>query len=173
MALLLVLVVLFAVERVYAERRPLLRGLYAAAAALSLAAIGVSESRAALVGIVAGGIGLALLLIRSWRSRSIALVALVLVFGAMLAIPGVGTRAASIVDFRNDRSAMDRFYLAEASWEMFVDHPVTGVGIQAWTVDEPAAIRYLCQKNIFGVITNRPDLAIPAREEALREVREE
>ena len=42
-----------------------------------------------------------------------------------------------------------------------------GVGIQAWTVDEPQAIRYLCRKGIFGVITNRPDLALTARAEAV------
>jgi glycerophosphoryl diester phosphodiesterase len=57
--------------------------------------------------------------------------------------------------------------------EVIQEIHAAGVGIQAWTVDEPAAIRYLCQKNIFGVITNRPDLAILAREEALQEVREE
>jgi O-antigen ligase len=137
LALLLVLVVLFAAERVWSERRPLVRSLYAGAAVLSLAAIGVSESRAALVGIVVGGIALALLLIRSWRGRGVALVAMLLAFAAMLAIPGVGARAASIVDFRNDASAMDRIYLAEASWEMFVDHPVTGVGIQAFRAAYP------------------------------------
>jgi len=43
-----------------------------------------------------------------------------------------------------------------------------GVGIQAWTVDDPAAIRHLCEMGVFGVITNRPDLAIPARAEALK-----
>lgn len=137
MALLLVLAALFAVERVYAERRPPLRALYAAAGALSLAAIGVSESRAALIGIVVGGVALAALLIRSWRGRGVALVALALAFAAMLALPGVGARAASILDFGDDPSAMDRIYLAEASWEMFRDNPLTGVGIQAFRAEYP------------------------------------
>jgi hypothetical protein len=38
-------------------------------------------------------------------------------------------------------------------------------------VDEPAAIGYLCRKNVFGVITNRPDLAIPVRDALSAEVR--
>ncbi len=43
-----------------------------------------------------------------------------------------------------------------------------GVGVQAWTVDEPAAVQYLCRKNVFGVITNRPDIAMKAREDVLK-----
>ena len=38
-----------------------------------------------------------------------------------------------------------------------------GVGIQAWTVDDPAVIQYLYSRDVFGVITNRPDMAISVR----------
>lgn len=137
MALLLVLTALFAAERVWSETRMPLRLGYAACAAISLAAIGISYSRAALVGIVVGGVMLAALLIRSTRGRLVALVALGVAFAAVLAIPGVSERAQSIVDFRSDASAMDRIYLAEASIEMFADRPLTGVGIQAFRAAYP------------------------------------
>jgi glycerophosphoryl diester phosphodiesterase len=42
-----------------------------------------------------------------------------------------------------------------------------GVGIQAWTVDKPAPIQYLCLKGVYGVITNWPDQALIARKQAL------
>lgn len=137
-ALLLVLSALFAAERVFAERRPSRRALYAGAAALALAGIGVSYSRAALVGIAVGALVLGALLIRSARGRLVFLAALVLVFALVLAIPGVGERAYSIIDFTGDDSAMDRVYLSEVSIEMFADRPVTGVGIQAFRAAYPS-----------------------------------
>jgi O-antigen ligase len=137
MALLLVLSALFAAERVFTARRASHRWLYAGAAALALAGIGVSFSRAALVGIVVGAVVLGALLIRRMRDRLVFLAALALLLTAVLAIPGVGTRAASIVDFTGDASAMDRVYLSEVSLEMFADNPATGVGIQAFRAAYP------------------------------------
>ncbi len=137
-ALLLVLAALFAAERVFAERRPSHRALYAGAVALALAGIGVSYSRAALVGIAVGAVVLGAMLIRRTRDRLVFLAALVLVFAAVLAIPGVSERAYSIVDFTGDASAMDRVYLSEVSIEMFADHPLTGVGIQAFRAAYPS-----------------------------------
>ncbi|MBN1192435.1 MAG: O-antigen ligase family protein [Coriobacteriia bacterium] len=132
MALLLVLSTLFAIERVWTTRRPAMRWAYIAAAVLALAGIGVSYSRAALVGIVFGGLALGMLLIRHGRGRLAFAAVLALVLALMLAIPGVDTRAESIVDFQSDASAMDRVYLAQVSLEMFADRPLTGVGIQAF-----------------------------------------
>jgi len=137
MALLLVLSALFAAERVWTAERASHRWLYAGAAALALAGIGVSFSRAALVGIVVGAVVLGALLIRRTRDRLVFLVALVALFAAVLALPGVGERAYSIVDFTGDASAMDRVYLSEVSVQMFADHPVTGVGIQAFRAAYP------------------------------------
>lgn len=137
MALLLVLSALFAAERVWTCKRRSHRWLYAGAAALALVGIGVSYSRAALVGIPVGAVMLGAMLIRRARDRVVFLVALAALFAAVLAIPGVGARAYSIVNFTGDPSAMDRIYLSEASIEMFVDHPLTGVGIQAFRAAYP------------------------------------
>jgi O-antigen ligase len=137
MALLLVLSALFAAERAWTSNRGLHRWLYAGAAALALVGIGVSFSRAALVGIVVGAVVLGALLLRRTRDRLIFLAALVLLFTLVLAIPGVSERAESIIDFTGDASAMDRVYLSEASLEMFADHPITGVGIQAFRAAYP------------------------------------
>ncbi len=138
LALLLVLAALFAAERVWTSARPAHRWIYAGAVALTLAGIGVSYSRAALVGIVVGAVALGAILIRSVRGRVVFLGALVLLFAAVLAIPGVGERAYSIIDFTGDASAMDRVYLSEVSIEMFADHPLTGVGIQAFRAAYPS-----------------------------------
>ncbi len=137
MALLLVLAALFAAERAFATPRLVHQALYAGAVALALAGIGVSFSRAALVGIVVGAVVLGALLIRRARERVAFLVGLVALFALVLVIPGVGERAYSIVDFTGDASAMDRVYLSEVSIEMFADHPVTGVGIQAFRAAYP------------------------------------
>ncbi|MRS12223.1 MAG: hypothetical protein EG823_04020 [Actinobacteria bacterium] len=137
MALLLVLAVLFAAERVWRASRASHRALFAGAAALALAGIGVSYSRAALVGIAVGGLALGLLLVRRARDRLVFVMALVLLFGLVLFIPGVGERAYSIVDFRGDASAMDRVYLSGVSLQMFADHPIAGVGIQAFRAAYP------------------------------------
>lgn len=137
LALLLVLVVLFSAERVWVARRLGVRALYAASTLLSLGAIGVTLSRAALVGIVVGGIVLATLLVSRMRDRAIVVVTLGVVLAAVLSLPGVSQRAESILDFRSDASAMDRVYLAEVSLEMFRDHPLTGVGIQAFRAAYP------------------------------------
>lgn len=137
LALLLVLSALFAAERVWTSERASHRGLYAGAVALALGGIGVSYSRAALVGIVVGAVALGAMLIRRMRDRLVFLATLVLLFAALLAIPGVGERAYSIIDFTGDASAMDRVYLSEVSIEMFADHPLTGVGIQAFRAAYP------------------------------------
>lgn len=137
MALLLVLSVLFAAERAFAADRLAHKALYAGAVAVALAGIGVSFSRAALVGVAVGAVILGALLIRRARERVAFLVGLVALFALVLAIPGVGERAYSIVDFTGDASAMDRVYLSEVSIEMFADHPVTGVGIQAFRAAYP------------------------------------
>ncbi|MDO8848147.1 MAG: O-antigen ligase family protein [Coriobacteriia bacterium] len=137
MALLLVLSALFAAERAFSTSRLAHQALYAGAVALALAGIGVSFSRAALVGIVVGAVVLGALLIRRARERVAFLVGLVALFALVLVIPGVGERAYSIVDFTTDASAMDRVYLSEVSIEMFADHPVTGVGIQAFRAAYP------------------------------------
>lgn len=136
-ALLLVLTALLAAERAWRASRAQDRVLFAGAAALALAGIGVSYSRAALVGVVVGGLALGLLLVRRTRDRLVFVTALTLLFALVLAIPGVGERALSIVDFRSDASAMDRVYLSEVSLEMFADHPITGVGIQAFRAAYP------------------------------------
>lgn len=138
LALLLVLAALFAAERVWTSARASHRWLYAGAVALALAGIGVSYSRAALVGIAVGAVALGAMLIRRTRDRLVFLGALVLVFAAVLAIPGVSERAYSIIDFTGDASAMDRVYLSEVSIEMFVDHPLAGVGIQAFRAAYPS-----------------------------------
>lgn len=136
-ALLLVLSALFAAERAFAAERMTHKALYAGAVALALASIGVSFSRAALIGVAVGAVVLGALLIRCARERVAFLVGLVALFALMLAIPGVGERAYSIVDFTGDASAMDRVYLSEVSVEMFADHPLTGVGIQAFRAAYP------------------------------------
>lgn len=151
MALLLVLSALFAAERVWTCTRTPHRWLYAGAAALALAGIGVSYSRAALVGIPVGAVVLGAMLIRRARDRVAFLLALVALFAAVLAIPGVGERAYSIVDFTGDASAMDRVYLSEASIEMFADHPVTGVGIQAFRAAYP---RYADERVTIDPVTD-------------------
>lgn len=138
MALLLVLALLFAVGRVWVSPKPLARIAYAVAAVLSFVGIAVSYSRAALVGVLVGGVVLGALLIRRTRDRLAFVVALVALFAVLLAIPGVGARALSIVDFKGDASAMDRVYLSEVSVKMFADHPLTGVGIQAFRAAYPA-----------------------------------
>ncbi|MHB8761889.1 MAG: O-antigen ligase family protein [Coriobacteriia bacterium] len=137
MALLLVLTMLCAAERAWRATRPASRLANAAVVALSLGAIAMSLSRAALIGVVVGVIILGALLIRAPRSRAIAAIALGAALAAVLAIPGVGSRAASIIDFRSDASAMDRVYLAGTSLEMFADRPLTGVGIQAFRAAYP------------------------------------
>lgn len=137
MALLLVLAALFAAERAFAAETLGRTGLCAAAVALALAGIGVSFSRAALVGVAVGAVVLGALLIRGARERIAFLAGLVLLFALVLAIPGVGERAYSIVDFTADASAMDRVYLSEVSVLMFADHPVSGVGIQAFRAAYP------------------------------------
>lgn len=136
-ALLLVLSALFAAERAFAAERLTRKALYAGAVVLALAGIGVSFSRAALIGVAVGAVVLGALLIRRARERVAFLVGLVALFALVLAIPGVGERAYSIVDFTTDSSAMDRVYLSEVSVEMFADHPVTGVGIQAFRAAYP------------------------------------
>lgn len=137
MALLLVLSALFAAERVFGAVRPSDRALYAGAVALSLAGIGVSYSRAALVGIVVGAVVLGALLIRSSRGRMSFVAGLIALLALALVLPGVGERARSIVDFRGDASAMDRVYLSGVSVRMFAAHPITGVGIQAFRAAYP------------------------------------
>jgi|WetSurMetagenome_2_1015567.scaffolds.fasta_scaffold174444_2 glycerophosphoryl diester phosphodiesterase len=44
-----------------------------------------------------------------------------------------------------------------------------GVPVQVWIVDEPAAIRRLLDWGVDGVITDRPDLAVPVVTEFIRE----
>lgn len=138
MALLLVASALLAAAAAWSARSPRVRATYGAAAVLSIAGIGVSLSRAALVGVVVGLVLLALLLVRGGRSRLMALAALVALTALLLAIPGVGSRARSIVDFRSDASAMDRVYLSGVSVAMFQAHPLTGVGIEAFRAAYPS-----------------------------------
>lgn len=40
-----------------------------------------------------------------------------------------------------------------------------GVGAQVWTVDDEARARWLCEHDVYGIITNRPDMALRVRGE--------
>lgn len=40
-----------------------------------------------------------------------------------------------------------------------------GVGAQVWTVDDEARARWLCEHDVYAIITNRPDVALRVRKE--------
>jgi len=166
MALLLVLGVLFAVERAWTRAEGPVRWVAAGAAVLGVVGIGVSYSRAALIGIVVGIVVLGVLLVRRARYRLLFAGAVVVLLAALLAIPGVADSAGTIVDFQDDPSAMDRVYLSEVSLKMFADHPITGVGIQAFRAAYP---RYEDDRVSIDPVTDghQMPLSVPAETGAL------
>jgi glycosyltransferase involved in cell wall biosynthesis len=138
LAILLVLAALLAVERGVKADHAVETVSYALAAALCAIGIALTLSREAYVGLAVGLLVLVVVAAPRLRSAIAWLAAAAILVAALALIPGVGSRAGSIVAFRGDSSAMDRIYLSGASARMFQQHPLTGVGISAFSAAYPA-----------------------------------
>ena len=83
------------------------------------------------------------------------------VAAVVMAIPGVGSRLATLGDTTTtagavaDESLTDRFGAAQVSTHMFLDHPLLGVGVHNFEVVEPAYLRF---SGIGGAATAPHDL---------------
>jgi probable O-glycosylation ligase (exosortase A-associated) len=112
------------------ERRRLVRWAAFAMAALSMLTILFTFSRG---GLLTLGIVGALLIWRS-RRRALALAVLGLGLVGFLLASSEGLRdeyvrrAGTIAEYETDNSAMGRIEAWKTSWQVFLDHPVTGVG---------------------------------------------
>ena len=108
--------------------RPPLKLLYAAGTLASLAAIGLSHSRAGYIGIIAG----MSVLLWTHRPRIRFGPAMAPLAGCVVLVlwqGGVAQRALTLADYASDPSSMDRIYLSEVSLRMFADRPLFGVGL--------------------------------------------
>jgi O-antigen ligase len=101
-------------------------------AAITVAALALTYSRNAWLGLAAGALGLVLTARRS--ARVVGILAVVLVLGAV-AMPGpVAQRARSIVNLE-DPTARDRVAMWRSGLAMIAEHPLLGVGpgeVRAW-----------------------------------------
>lgn len=113
------------------QRLPWRRMMYGAAAAVLLAELMFTQSRGALLALPVAVIVWTFLLGRRYR-RYLAVVVLLVV--GLLALPGVGSRLATLGDpgqagtGAGDGSLVLRAYALRTGLAMFADHPVAGVG---------------------------------------------
>lgn len=132
LAFLLVLATVVACESILRARTTGHRVGLGVLVALYAVAIALTFSREAFVGVVAGLIALALIAGAGRRALLVGVIASAVLVAALFAVPGVSERAVSIVNFRNDASAMDRVYLSRVSLRMFADRPLFGIGESAF-----------------------------------------
>ena len=96
---------------------------------LTATAIGLTLSRAAFIGLVVGALLLVVMRAKITVRLAVSVVLVLMATSVMLWNTGIGDRALSIVSFSEDPSSMDRVYLSQVSIRMFIDHPLTGVGL--------------------------------------------
>lgn len=134
----------FALMAVWKRRR--LEAAVAICAALCALAVVASLTRGAWI-----SLALAFLTMSAFaggRRFLAALAALPIVGAALWAwVPGVGARAATIVDSHFPSNA-ERFSLWRANWEMFKDHPLVGVG---YGMNELNVAPYLARIGAVGL----------------------
>ncbi len=138
LALMLVLATVLAVEAAIRSASAARRISYGLVSVICAVGLAVTYSREAFVGLAVAVVALVLFASRTARARLAAFLVLVVVAGALLALPGVRDRARSILGFASDPSAMDRVYLSEVSLKMFADHPLTGIGMSAFMASYPS-----------------------------------
>jgi hypothetical protein len=138
LAVLLVLGALLALEACFRADSFRRAAPYLAAIVVSLAGIGATFSREAVVGLVVGGAAVLVFTPRPGRAALAGVVVVVIAAIAVLSVSGVGERVASILSPQKDTSSMARVHLAEVSLKMFADRPLTGVGISAFSSAYPA-----------------------------------
>ena len=113
----------------------------AALAVVSLALLVIVATRGSLVGVIGGGLVLAALwLRRAGLSRpalirfAIAGVGSALVLGVVLIATPIGTR---VLDISRGVGVRDRELLYDSATQMFLDHPIVGVGLDNFSVAYP------------------------------------
>lgn len=120
-------------ERALSEPRPALRALAAVAAVLAIVAVVLTYSRGGMIGLLAMT---PFAVYRMRRQRRMAVLALILVVAALPALPPAyldrvvsSLPAISISDEQSaDASVRGRMGEMVVAWQMFLDHPVLGVG---------------------------------------------
>ncbi len=114
--------------------------LLAATVALYIAAVYLSFSRGGLLGLLA----VAVLLGWKWRSAPALALSIVILAGTALFLAYGWTRGAGFSALGTDVDFQQRIETFEAGWNMFMDHPLTGVGIGcsvvAWPLYAPNSV---------------------------------
>jgi len=90
---------------------------------MMLAALGLTQTRSAWLGLLVAG----LLLVSLWRVRFLLAVPLLAVLLVLLAPPTIRERVMSTFD-RKNVTAVERLYMWSSGLEVFLDHPLVGVG---------------------------------------------
>ncbi len=111
------------------------RVLYAAGTILATIVVILTNSRSGMIGFLAG-------MVFTWMTLRRRLVALVIgipiVFAAWLMMPGeYQARYATLSNASEQGTAKTRYELWTKGWLMFVDHPLTGVGINCYITANP------------------------------------
>jgi O-antigen ligase len=133
-----------AVSLAVVDRRS--RWLWVAAGALIGVGVYLTGSRGGLLGLAVGVIAW-LLLRGGWQARTALVAPLIVV--PLLAVPGLGSRLATLVDVgaaaegAGDSSLVGRVVAQRAGLAMFAEHPVTGVGAGNFGLHQPDYARQL------------------------------
>ncbi len=90
---------------------------------MMLVALGLTQTRSAWLGLLVAG----LLLVSLWRVRFLLAVPLLAVLLVLLAPPTIRERVMSTFD-RKNATAVERVYMWSSGLEVFLDHPLVGVG---------------------------------------------
>lgn len=134
-------------------RSPLVRGLLFAAIALLTAGIVASGSRG---GALAAGatIVAAFVLFKRRRAEVVAVATVALGIAALTFVNSPGTWE-RVTDFDEDNGRSDLWTVA---WRMGQDEPVTGVGLNNFTVHSPDYVREPGELEAVGLIVDRPHI---------------
>jgi len=122
------------------ERRGIMRIALVAISLIYIPAIFVTFSRGGMIGLGAVAI------IYAWRKRIVWLQILmvVMVVGGMLAASRFWSRGEGFSKLSDDVSFQERVATSQAGFEMFIDHPLLGVGLAcssiAWPLYAPAGL---------------------------------